>query len=136
MLLELGIGADSASLKLGPAGRCCCCAAAALQILVRMPLVLACCCFMPSMICGGMPQEAALAPAYLTSLASAFENVVNKLQASRADGLRLLAPWMALAFFCASSRSLTNSLKQGGSSGCRCGCCVQGEIGACAGGPA
>ena len=108
------MGALSASLRLGPAGRGGA-AAAAWQTLVRISTVLACCCLMPVMTCGGMPHQTELSSAYFIILASAAENALNNPQASCAVTLRSLAVRIAAAFLPASSRSFMNSLTQGGS---------------------
>ena len=57
--------------------------------------VLACCCLMPAMTCGGMPHQTELSSAYFIILASAAENALNNPQASCAVALRSLAARIA-----------------------------------------
>src|SRR5882757_136510 len=95
-----------------------------------MSMVLTCCCFRLVATSGGIPHEAALSAAYLISLASAAEKVLNNPQASFGSALRSLAARIAPAFFCASSRSLPNSVTQGGSC---CGAAFQGDAADCCG---
>src|SRR6185437_10416534 len=82
IFLESVMGAPSASLRLGPAGRCGC--AAAWQIRVRSSVVLTCDCLMLARTCGGIPHQTELFSAYLIIFISAAENALNSPQASLA----------------------------------------------------
>src|SRR6185503_7402609 len=120
MLLESGIGAPSASLKDGPAGRCGCAAMA--QTLVRAWATLV----WPLLICwiisGGMPQETWFFLTKASIFSCETAKAVSSLQASGSGTLAFCAAITDLPCRSASSRSLTKSFMHDGS----CCCCRGG----------